>query len=52
MLPAPTTGAVSRTYRVITDMLNREKGGIGLIMELNPKGLTVKLESLLTEHTV
>ena len=28
MLPAPATGAVSRTYRVITDMLNREKCGI------------------------
>jgi hypothetical protein len=25
---APATGAVSRTYRVITDMLNREKCGI------------------------
>ena len=24
---APVTGAVSRTYRVITDMLNREKCG-------------------------
>lgn len=24
---APATGAVSRTYRVITDMLNREKCG-------------------------
>ena len=34
---APATGAVS----------NREKGGIGLIMELNPKGMTVKLEDLL-----
>ena len=33
---APATGAAS----------NREKGGIGLIMELNPKGITVKLKNL------
>ena len=36
VLPAPATGAVSKL----------EKCGIGLTMELNPEGLTVKLKSL------